>query len=90
MERHDGEQFAGFGEDKGQVVDVGKGGVAKGGSERCCQCDEEERCEGVFGRKNVERSSLVKKVEAAACKGEKGLDCVKDNGEAKEFSLRLH
>lgn len=33
MEEHDGEQFAGFGEDEGYVVDVGEGGVAEGGGE---------------------------------------------------------
>lgn len=33
MEKHYGEQLAGFGEDEGYVVDVGKGGVAEGGGE---------------------------------------------------------
>lgn len=31
VEEHDGEEFAGFGEDEGYVVDVGEGGVAEGG-----------------------------------------------------------
>lgn len=31
VEEHDGEKFAGFGKDEGDVVDVFKGGVAKGG-----------------------------------------------------------
>jgi hypothetical protein len=34
VEEHDGQQFAGFGEDEGYVVDVGEGGVAEGGCER--------------------------------------------------------
>jgi len=33
VQKHDGQQFAGFGEDEGYVVDVGERGVAKGGGE---------------------------------------------------------
>jgi len=40
VEGHDGEEFAGLGEDEGEVVDVGEGGVAEGGGERCCYADE--------------------------------------------------
>ena len=29
VEEHDGEEFAGFGEDEGEVVDVGERGIAK-------------------------------------------------------------
>lgn len=29
VEEHDGEELAGFGEDKGQVIDVREGGVAE-------------------------------------------------------------
>ena len=52
VEEHDGEEFAGFGEDEGYVVDVGEGGVAKGGGEGGGYGDEEERREDGAGRED--------------------------------------
>lgn len=42
VEEHDGEQFTGFGEDKGNVIYVGEGGVAKGRGEGRCKADCQE------------------------------------------------
>jgi hypothetical protein len=42
MEEHDGEQLAALGEDKGDVVNVGQRGVAKGGREGVCESDEKQ------------------------------------------------
>ncbi len=42
VEEHDGEEFAGFGEDEGDVVDVGEAGVAEGGGEGGGDGDEDE------------------------------------------------
>lgn len=42
VQEHDGEQLAAFGEDEGDVVDVGEGGVAEGGGEAGGDGDEEE------------------------------------------------
>lgn len=42
VQEHDGEKLAGLGEDEGDVVDVGEGGVAEGGRERGCDGDEDE------------------------------------------------
>lgn len=36
VQEHYREELAGFGEDEGNVVDVRKGGIAKGGGERGC------------------------------------------------------
>ena len=36
VEEHDGEEFAAFGEEEGDVVDVGEGGVAEGRGEGAC------------------------------------------------------
>ena len=52
VEEHDGEEFAGFGENEGYVVDVGEGGVAKGGGEGGGYGDEEERREYGAGRED--------------------------------------
>lgn len=52
VEEHDREEFAGFGEDEGYVVDVGEGGVAKGGGERGGHGDEEEWREDGTDREN--------------------------------------
>ena len=49
VQEHYGEEFAGFGEDEGDVVDVGEGGVAEGGGERGGQGDEEKGGEEGFG-----------------------------------------
>lgn len=49
MEEHDGQEFAGFGEDEGYVVDVGEGGVAEWRGEGGSDGDEEEWEEGGLG-----------------------------------------
>lgn len=55
VQEHDGEEFAGFGEGEGDVIDVSEGGVAKGGGERGGQGDEEERGEDFRGGEDGER-----------------------------------
>ncbi len=42
MQEHDGEEFAGFGEDEGYVVDMGEGGIAERGREGGGYGDEDE------------------------------------------------
>ena len=42
MQEHDWEELAGFGEEEGQVVDVGKRGVAEGRGERGGYGDQEQ------------------------------------------------
>jgi hypothetical protein len=89
VQEHYGQEFAGFGEDEGYVVDVFEAGVAEGGGERGGDCDEEEgeddlrRGEdggdfagvgfGVAGRRGNE-------VDEAGDGGEGGLDCVEEDG----------
>lgn len=78
VEEHDGEEFAGFGEDEGYVVDVGEGGVSKGGGEGRGYGDEEERREDGAGREDGRggfRTGEVK-VDVTDQRGESGLDCV--------------
>ena len=53
LEEHDGEELARFGEEEGDVVDVGEGGVAERGGEGGGDGDEEEgreKGEGGDGR----------------------------------------
>ena len=52
VEEHDGEEFAGFGEDEGYIVDVGEGGVAERGGEGGGYGDEEEWWEDGAGRED--------------------------------------
>ena len=87
MQGHDGEEFAGFGEHEGQVVDVGEGGVAEWGGEGGGQGNQEEREEHCAGGKDVERAAagLVEEVETAAGEGEGGLDGVQYHGKAEVF-----
>ena len=42
VQKHDGEEFAGLGEDEGDIVDVSEGGIAEGGGQRGCDGDEKE------------------------------------------------
>lgn len=42
MEEHYGQEFAGFGQDEGYVVDVGEGGIAEWGGQRGGYGYEEE------------------------------------------------
>jgi hypothetical protein len=43
VKKHDREELAGFREDEGNVVDMGERSVAKGGSKRGGERDEEKR-----------------------------------------------
>ncbi len=52
VEEHDGEKFAGFGENEGYVVDVGEGGVAKGRGEGGGYGNEEDCGEDGAGRED--------------------------------------
>ena len=43
VQKHDREELAGFGEDEGDVVDMGETGVAEGRGKGGCDGDEDER-----------------------------------------------
>lgn len=49
VQEHHREELACFGEDEGDVVDVGEGGVAEGGGEGGRDGDEEEGAEDAAG-----------------------------------------
>ena len=49
VEEHNGKEFAGLGEDEGQVIDMGEGSVAEGRSESLGCCNHEERSESSGG-----------------------------------------
>lgn len=50
VQEHDGQQLAALGEQEGDVVDVGEGGVAEGRCEGARDGDEEERRQDARGR----------------------------------------
>lgn len=89
VQGHDGEQFAGFGEDEREIVDVGERGVAKRRGKGRGQRDEDQGDEGGLSREDVEGSRLVQQVETAAGKGKEGLDGVEDDRKPEILLLRL-
>lgn len=52
VQEHYGQKLAGFGEDEGDVVDVGEGGITKGRGKRGGDGDCEERTEDCEGGKD--------------------------------------
>lgn len=63
MEEHNGEEFAGFGEDEGDVVDVAKGGISERCSEGRRNCNEEVVGCDLAGREDGRYSALTGGVE---------------------------
>lgn len=90
MEEHDGEEFAGFGEDEGEVVDVGEGGVAERGGEGLGDCDDEEGEEGGAGGEDGcgggGGGGGGEEVEAAGDEGEEGLYGIEKDGKGEAFA----
>ena len=85
VEEHHRQELARLGEDVGDVVDVGEGGVAERGGEGVGEGDEEERGEDLFV--GDERGHGLAPwrgedgEELAAEEGEEGLDCEEEDGE---------
>lgn len=84
VQKHDGEELAGFGEDVGDVVDVGEGGVAEGRGERGCYGNEEKGEDDPGGRKDrgyaVGGAIGCEEIDVAGEGGEAGLDGVEEDG----------
>lgn len=89
MESHDGEQLTGFGEDKGEVVDVGKRGITEWGRHGGGECNEEERGQSRGGGEDLKRAGLVDEVGTASGEGKERLDGIEEDGETKVFHRRL-
>jgi len=95
VEEHDGEQFAGFREDKCQIVDVRQAGVAKGRRQRRGNADQKQGVEYATGREY--RGDLLalwsREVEVYEARDgrERGLNGVQDDreGEALRWGLWL-
>lgn len=89
VEEHDGEKFAGFGEDEGDVVDVGEGGVAEGGGERGGYGDENEGEKdgsgGEYGGCGRGGGRGEEEVGVACEGGEGGLDGIEEDGVGETF-----
>ena len=79
MQEHDGEELAGLGQDEGDVVDVGQGGVSEGRGEGVGEGHEEKRGEdlgvGNHGGDGLAARGRGEGEELAAYCGEEGLDC---------------
>jgi hypothetical protein len=58
VEEHDGQQLTALGEQKGDVVNMGEAGVAKGAGETAGDGDEGERCKDA-GRRNDGRNGAI-------------------------------
>lgn len=88
MQEHDGEEFAGFGEDVGDVVNVTETGVAEGRGEGLSDRDKQEtEGDGEGGEDaggGVGRGVGVAEVDVAGEGGEEGLDRVEDEGSAED------
>lgn len=88
VQEHDGEEFAGFGEDVGDVVNVAETGVAEGRGEGLSDRDKQEtEGDGEGGEDaggGVRRGIGVAEVDVAGEGGEKGLDGVEDEGGAED------
>lgn len=84
MEEHDGEELAGFGEDVGDVVDMGEGGVAEGRGKGGGDGDEKEGEDDAGGGEDggcAGRGAVGnKQVEVAGEGGEARLDGVEEDG----------
>ena len=78
VEEHDGEEFAGFGENEGYVVDVGEGGVAEWGGEGGGYGNQQYLGEDGAGREDGWSRVGGGEVEVDVTDqgGEGGLDCV--------------
>lgn len=88
VEGHHGHEFAGFGEDEGDVVDVLEGGVAEGGGQGLTYCYEEELAEdveiGEDGGGGGAGFGGAAEVDVADEGGEEGLDGIEDEGVAED------
>lgn len=89
VEEHDGEELAALGEEEGDVVDVGEGGVAKGAGEAAGDGDEGERREdagrGDDGGRGLAARGRGEKVDASDGGSEEGLDGVEEDGEVPDL-----
>lgn len=85
VEKHDRQEFAALGEDEGDVVDMGQGGVAEGGGEGRREGHEEERREdgagGKDGRRRGPARGSKEEVDVPCEEGEGGLDREEEDGE---------
>lgn len=88
VQEHDGEEFAGFGEDVGDVVNVAETGVAEGRGEGLSDRDKQETEGDGEGGEDTGggggRGVGVAKVDVAGEGGEEGLDGVEDEGGAED------
>lgn len=90
VQQHDGEELAALGEDVGDVVDVGEGGVAEGGGEGVGKGDEEERGEDAAVGDHARDGAAARRAEVgeeqAADAGEEGLDRQEEDGELEALA----
>lgn len=86
VHQHDGDEFAGFGQDHGWVVDVLQGGIREGRGDDSDEGDLEV-LEGEGGRRAGERFALECEVDKCDGCGTEGLGEVEDDEELELLSV---